>query len=182
MAGQPKYQAMVKRIEEKGGVEWFCGQIADGGSLRKVAAELGCSRWLLQKWIEEDPDRERSYEAAKLIGASAMVEEGQELLDDADVSSTAGIQKARNQADYRKWRAGVINRPAFGPPDHRTSINVFNVENLHLAALQAQGGPEAQKLVEVPADMPQIGPGNDEPETEESETGGTETLPGVASE
>ncbi|MCH8937065.1 MAG: hypothetical protein IIB90_15210, partial [Gemmatimonadetes bacterium] len=41
MAGQPKYQAMVKRIEEKGGTEWFCGQIADGGSLRKMATELG---------------------------------------------------------------------------------------------------------------------------------------------
>ena len=182
MAGQPKYHEMVKRIEEQGGTEWFCGQIADGGSLRKVAAELGCSRWLLQKWIEEDPDRERSYEAAKLIGAGAMVEEGQELLDDADEKSTAGIQKARNQADFRKWRAGVINRSAFGPPDHRTSININNIENLHLNALQAQGGPESQKLVEVSADVPQIGPGNDETEAEESETGGTETLPGVASE
>lgn len=160
MAGQPKYHEMVKRIEEQGGTEWFCGQIADGGSLRKLAAEFNCSRWLLQKWIDADPDREISYEAAKLIGASAMVEEGQELLDDADVSSTAGIQKARNQADFRRWRAGVINRPAFGPPDRRTSININNIEHLHLAALQAQGGPDAQKLVEATADVPRLESGD----------------------
>ena len=170
MAGQPKRHKLAEQIEELGGVEWFCGQIADGHSLRKLAAEFDCSRWLLQKWIGEDPDREVSYEAAKLIGASAMVEEGKEIIDNADENSTAGVQKARNRAEYRRWYAGVIDRPQFGPPDRRTSININNIEHLHLAALQAHGGPDAQKLVEVSADMPQLGPGNEEPETEESET------------
>ena len=59
------------------------------------------------------------------------------------------------------------------------------LDDAHAAAthlLRIQPGPESQKLVEVSADMPQIGPGNDETEAEESETGETGTLPGVASE
>ncbi len=35
--------------------------------------------------------------------------------------------------------------PRLGPPDHRTSLNVLNIRELHLAALQAHGGPEAQR-------------------------------------
>ncbi len=152
MAGQPKRHKLAEQIEALGGTEWLCGQIADGHSLRKLAVDLDCSRWSLKKWIREDQDREASYEEAKLEGAGAMVEEGKELLDNADEKSTAGVQKARHQAEYRRWYAGVLDRPAFGPPNQRMSLNVLNIENLHLNALQAHGGPDAQ-ILEVPADV-----------------------------
>lgn len=168
MAGQPKYRQMVERIEELGGIDWLSGEIADGRSQREVAAELGYSRSMLGRWIRKDPDRVARCKEAQLEGASAMVEEGRELLDNADEKSTAGVQKARSQADFRRWWAGVIDRPSFGPPDQRTSINVLNIENLHLAALQAQGSPEAQ-LVEA-VDVPQLESGDEEPwETSETE-------------
>ena len=170
MAGQPKRHKLAEQIEALGGTEWFCGQIADGHSLRKLAVDLDCSRWLLQKWIGEDPDRKACYEEAKLIGASAMVEEGKEIIDNADEKSTAGVQKARHQAEYRRWYAGVIDRPSFGPPNQRMSINVLNIENLHLAALQAHGGPDAQKLVSEPVDVPLLKSGDKEAwETSETE-------------
>ncbi len=169
MPGQPKRRKLAEQIEELGGIEWFCGQIADGHSLRELAADFDCSRWLLQRWLREDPDREACYEEAKREGAAAMVEEGKELLDTADEKSTAGVQKARFRAEYRKWYAGVLDRQSFGPPDRRTSININNIEHLHLAALQAQGGPDVQ-LADVPADVPLLESGDSEP-WEASETG-----------
>ena len=160
MAGQPKYRKMIERLEELGGIDWVCGLVADGDSLRKIAADnLDCSRSMLGRWIHKDPDREASYQEAKLEGAAAMVEEGKEIIDNANENSTAGVQKARHQAEYRRWFAGVIDRPSFGPPNQRTSLNVLNIEHLHLAALQAQGGPDAQ-LVSEPTDVPLLESGD----------------------
>lgn len=160
MSGQPKRRQMLERLEELGGIEWLCEQIADGHSLRDIAAEhFNCSRWALHRWIHKDPDREARYQEAKREGAAAMVEEGKALLDDANEQSTAGVQKARFRADYRKWYAGVVDRKSFGPPDHRAPVNI-SVEHLHLGALQATGGPDAQKLPEGSADVPRLEPGD----------------------
>ena len=56
-------------------------------------------------------------------------------------------------------RPGVLDRPQFGPPDHRTSVNI-NIAELHLDALRVHGGPDAQKLPEAPADVPRLEPGD----------------------
>ncbi len=56
---------MLERLEELGGIEWLCEQIADGHSLRDIAAaDLDCSRYMLQRWIHADPDREARYDEA----------------------------------------------------------------------------------------------------------------------
>ncbi len=39
MSGQPKRRQVVERLESLGGIEWLCEQIADGRSLRDIAAE-----------------------------------------------------------------------------------------------------------------------------------------------
>ena len=157
MPGQPKRRQMEERLESLGGIQWICSQIGDGHSLRDIAAEhLDCSRWSVMRWLHADPDREACYQEAKREGAAAMVEEGKTLLDTADENSTAGVQKARFRADYRKWYAGVLDRKSFGPPDHRAPVNI-SVEHLHLGALQATGGPDAQEL---PAEVPRLEPGD----------------------
>ncbi len=169
MSGQPKRRKMEQRLEELGGIEWLCEQIADGHSLRDIAADhFDCSRWLLMRWIHADPDREACYHEAKREGAAAMVEEGKTLLDSADEQSTAAVQKARFRADYRKWYAGVLDRQSFGAPDHRTSVNV-NIAELHLAALKKLGGPVARKLPEAPTDVPRLEPGDTFEDTQEDD-------------
>ena len=73
MPGQPKRRQMEERLEELGGIEWLCEQIADGHSLRNIAAEhLGCSRWLLMRWLHQDPDREAEYERSRRLGAASQ--------------------------------------------------------------------------------------------------------------
>ena len=158
---------MEEQIESLGGIAWLCEQVGDGRSLTNIAADhLDCSRWTLQRWIDEDPDRKARYHEAKLVGASAWVEEGKSILDDAD-ENTAAVQKAWHRANWRKWMASVTDRESFGPPDHRMSVNVLNIENLHLAALQALGGPDAQMLPEADADVPRLEPGDtfEDPDT-----------------
>ncbi len=55
----------------------------------------------------------------------------------------------------------MTDRRALGPPDHRTSLNVLNIGELHLAALQAHGGPDPQELLpEADADAPLLEPGD----------------------
>ena len=161
MAGQPKRHEMEKQLENLGGIDWLCEQVGDGNSLSTIAAEhLECSRWSLSRWVHEDPDREAYYDEARREGAAAMVEEGKNLLDTADEQSTAGVQKARFRADFRKWYAGVVDRQSFGPPDRRTSVNILSIEHLHLSALQALGGPDAQELLpEESADVRRLEPG-----------------------
>ena len=161
MSGQPKRRQMEQQLEELGGIAWLCEQIGDGHSLRDIAADhFDCSRWSLSRWIQGDPDRVACYDEAKHEGAAAMVEEGKNLLDTADEQSTAGVQKARFRADFRKWYAGVVDRQSFGPPDRRTSVNILSIEHLHLSALQALGGPDAQELLpEASTDVRRLEPG-----------------------
>ena len=161
---------MEERLESLGGIEWLCEQIADGRSLRDIAAEhLDCSRWLLMRWIHADSDREAEYERSRRLGAASQVEQAQGNLTDAaqhakEHANSAYVQAVRNDADFRKWYAGVVDRKGFGPPNHRTSLNVLNIEQLHLAALQAHGGPDAEKLPEAPTDAPRSPPRKKGPE------------------
>ncbi len=169
MPGQPKRRQMEQQLEELGGLPWLCEQIADGHSLRDIAAEhLNCSRWSVMRWLHSDPDREAHYQEAKREGAAAMVEEGKTLLDTADEQSTAAVQKARFRADYRKWYAGVVDRKGFGPPNQRTEVNL-TIGELHLAALQAAGGPEHLTLPEAPTDVPRLEPGDTSEDTLEED-------------
>ena len=141
MSGQPKTQQMIAKLEALGGIEWLCEQIGNGVSLRHPAEHLGCSRYPVMRWVKKDPDRERQYKEARTESAGAIAEHAKQLLDDADVKSTAAVQKARNQAEYYKYLSSVFDRPNFGPADQKHSVTL-SIQDLHLAALQASGGPE----------------------------------------
>ncbi len=157
MPGQPKRRKMEQQLEELGGIEWLCEQIGNGVSLRHLATEhLGCSRWPVMRWVKKDPDRERKYQEAGTESASAIAEHAKQLLDDADVKSTASVQKARNQADYYKYLSSVFDRPNFGSADQKHSVTL-SFADLHLQALKASGGPEHQTPSSPP---PSLASGN----------------------
>ncbi len=159
MSGQPKRRRMEQRLDELGGIEWLCEQIGNGVSLRHLATEhLGCSRWPVMRWVKKDPDRERQYKEARTESASAIAEHAKQLLDDADVKSTASVQKARNQADYYKYLSSVFDRPNFGPPDQKHTVTL-SIGDLHLQALQASGGPP-ESLTEPSTPVLRLASGN----------------------
>ncbi len=171
MPGQPKTQQMIAKLEALGGIEWLCEQIGNGVSLRHLAAEhLGCSRYPVMRWVKKDPNRERQYKEARTESASAIAEHAKQLLDDADVKSTASVQKARNQGDYYKYLSSVFDRPNFGPADQKHSITL-SIGDLHLQALQASGGPEHMTAPSTPVLRLASGNtgGNDTPEAGDSD-------------
>ena len=167
MSGQPKTQQMIAKLEALGGIEWLCEQIGNGVSLRHLAAEhLGCSRYPVMRWVKKDPDRERQYKEARTESAGAIAEHAKQLLDDADVKSTASVQKARNQADYYKYLSSVFDRPNFGPADQKHTVTL-SIGDLHLQALQAAGGPE--HLTVPNKSVLRLASGNGTPENEDTE-------------
>ncbi len=119
---------------------------------------------MLQRWIHAEPERERQYQEAKREGASAMVEEGKTLLDDADENSTGAVQKARFRADYRKWYAGIIDRQTFGSPEKRLRIS-GDIGHWHLEALKAHGHTGAAAIPDGDAEVLKLEAGDDPAET-----------------
>ena len=165
MPGRPIRRKMIADIREQGGLEIAVfDRLRDGESLTAVARSFGVHRSTLWRYLNSDTARYAKYELAQRQSAAAMVEDARQKLADVsehakDNANSAYVQAVRNEATYVQWQAGMTDRRAFGPPDHRTSVNV-NIAELHLAALQALGGPDAQKLPETPADVLRLKPGD----------------------
>ena len=140
MAGQPKWAAFLARMEEIDGIDIICMSIVAGKKIRAIAKELQTSRTTIYRYINHTPDNAAAFREARRIGAAALAEEGLQIIDDADENSSSAVSKAREQAGYRKWLAGVQNREEFGPPQQAALVQV-NLGDALLGALQQHGGP-----------------------------------------
>jgi len=135
---------------------WFFEQLADGRSMLDIAKQFGISRSLLYKWLKrtvrDEDERAEKLKAARLMAAHAHVEDALDIIDSADTDSQAGVMKAKEQANYRKWLASVRNREAYGERS-KGPIIALNINSLHLDALKAAGvtaaaiGPGAGKAL-----------------------------------
>lgn len=149
MPGMPKRRVMEADIIADGGLEIAVfDRVRNGETLNTIARTYGVGRSLLWRYLNKDPARIEEYKEARRIGAATQVEQASENLTDAveyskDNPNSAYIQAVRNDADFRKWHAGVIDRHTFGPQPKTQTVQV-SIENLHLGALQAQGAPEQQ--------------------------------------
>lgn len=161
----PIRKKMEQDIIANGGLEIAVfDRVRNGESLNTISKTYGVSRSLLWRYLDKEPERMEEYKRSKLIGAAAQVEKaGDNLTEAIDYSkehpNSAYIQAVRNDADFRKWHAGVTDRHTFGPPDKTVAVQV-SIENLHLGALQAAGAPTQQipegRSVEVEADGPAV--------------------------
>lgn len=107
--------------------------MAQGGKLSRLANELGVSRWLIDLWIRESPERRENYTRARALGADALVDEGGDLLDKAD-RDTIAVANAR--AGWRKWLASKYDPQTYGESKAQVSIG-----SLHLHAAQRPSVP-----------------------------------------
>jgi len=113
--------------------------VTEGKTLREISQAMETSRTMLLKWVNDPkfPDRQEKYRIARSDGTHASVEEAREILDRVDPSNSAAVLKAKHQAQFRQWYAGVMNRKEFGTEQ---GVQV-NIGTLHLEALRAVGGP-----------------------------------------
>lgn len=93
--------------------------------LKKLEPEIGSiSIGLFYRWLHSDKTggRWQRWQDNKKIIGSSLVEEGLEIVDDADDGS---VQAARLKAEQRRWMAERYNKSEFGKPD--ATVNVVNV-------------------------------------------------------
>ena len=111
---------------------YLLSYMENGGRLGTLAKTLGYSRFLLQRWIHETPERLHAFTHARTLGSDAAVDEGGELLDSA-TRETVAVAQAR--AGWRKWWAGQVNPQVWGKGVGGTVV----LGDLHLHALQGRG-------------------------------------------
>ena len=127
-------------MEEIDGIDIICMSIVAGQRINAIAEELRTSRTTIYRYINHTADNAAAFREARRVGAAATAEEGLDIIDAADEGSSSAVSKAREQANYRKWLAGVQNREEFGPPQQAAVVQV-NLGDALLGALQEHGGP-----------------------------------------
>ena len=149
MGGQPIWHAFCARVDKLGGIDWIISRIANGATLLAITRELRVSRYLMWRYINLTSERAERYAKARRDGAAALAEEAIEIADGADDMHPAGVQKAKLQVDSRKWLAGVHDREGYGEQPKAAGQQI-NIGVMHLHALQAHGGPDAQASLPQP--------------------------------
>lgn len=141
--------------DDEQALAYLCAYMANGGRLSKLAKELDCSRWLLDRWIKGDTERHQQFLRARVGGADALVDEGGDLLDSA-TRDTIAVANAR--AGWRKWLASKYDPATYG----EGTPSQVSIGSLHLHAALSRptlpvqlSAPPTVKLLDTP---PALGP------------------------
>ncbi len=87
--------------------EDICNRIANGQMLGAICEKPGMpNRRTIYRWLEENEEFAKCFRMARRISADALVEQGLDILDEAD-PSTASLANFR--ANFRKWLAGKMS-------------------------------------------------------------------------
>ena len=140
MASRPLTRAAHAKIKAAGGEAWVFAQVAEGKSLKALAAELGISRQILSTWANKGPRRDMLSHARR-EAATALVDEALALTDAVE-PETAAIQKAKLQSDLRRWIAGRLSREDWG--DQQGALVNIDLGKLHIEALRAANRGEGK--------------------------------------
>lgn len=178
MAGAPLRRAVYEALDEH--EEEIFSRLASGDFVTRICSELLAEPYEEQgrgepnsgyfyEWLDEDPDRRARYtRVRKDAGADAMAEESVTSLDDAlegerrPTSAEAQLIKAKSSK--LSWLAGKLNRERYGDGPG-VQVNVGNVQDLHLQALQ-QGGSmdKAREAGHLPPRDTEALPDDEDPE------------------
>jgi hypothetical protein len=119
---------------------YFLHYIADGHTLRSIVEPFGVSRPMLSDWLRAKPERKELVRLARETSATALVEDGLDMLDQCTDARMASITASR--ANFRKWLASVRNRAEYGESKAPAVGLTFN--SIHLQALQAPRSSDHQ--------------------------------------
>ena len=95
----------------------ICTRIAEGESLRSIAADYLVVATALLKWINKEPERREQYDQARLDRAHRYVDEIIELAD-AATNDPINAPARRLQVDTRKWVAAKLYPRVYGDRLH----------------------------------------------------------------
>jgi hypothetical protein len=91
-------------------------------------------------WANRSPAFSQAIAAARKIQATVFVEQGIRILDEAETTSMAHVQKADKQAQFRHKLAQAFDRDTYGDKvqnDVNVRGVVIHTENTSLASLMS---------------------------------------------
>lgn len=118
------------------------------GLLRNLPPEVGSmSNGPFYAWLKEDPTQGRwnRWQDVKQIIAADLVEEGLDIVDEADDGS---VPAARLRSDYRQWMSSHYDRAAFGKSDAQVNIAI-GIDGDWLSGLKAVEAKRKAKRGEI---------------------------------
>ena len=132
MAGSPIKRQLLADIEKSGGFEFILSTIVDGGSIQDLATKFGVSRKFLSELLNKNPEQKVALKQARKMKAETLADQALQIVDTVEENPNA-ISKAREQANIRKWLAGVHDPETYGQKQNSVTINIGD---LHLDALR----------------------------------------------
>ena len=156
MPGKSRFNAMLEQLEQLGGLEWVTEQMEDGVTLLTMSEELTrrsgspISRYMLNRWIDSQPDGEAVRERSRTRGAEALVDQAAAIVHSTDADRDQ-IALAKLRSEEMHKRAGWQDRNRFGTP--KDAGIVINVQSLHLDALRARASEQVQLLHNPPKSL-----------------------------
>lgn len=140
MAAKPIERYVKKQIQDQGGWPRILERIASGETVADVSRTLlrpdgkHIDRSFLSHLLHKDPERSQLVRAARIEGASAMVDHALHIVDTAPVDRDS-VNKAKVMADLRVKVAGFIDREQWGEQKQQVNVQV-NVADMHLDSLR----------------------------------------------
>lgn len=149
MAGRPLRKAMFAEIEARGGADWLGEYIADGGTVKDLAAEFGCTRSYASRHLNAHQPYADALANARRENADALAEEALEIADamaDDALITKEKIAVNRERIDIRKWMAAANHPDRYQQNKQQTQV-VLNVNALHLEALKKPRAGETARVI-----------------------------------
>lgn len=137
MAGKALKKRLFAEIEARGGADWLREFVAEGGTVKALADEMGCSRTYLSRHLNAHEGYAAALNEARVEFADRLAEETLEIADgmlDRQITREE-IQIAKERIDVRKWLASV-NSSRYQPNKSGSTSVTLNIGTLHLDALR----------------------------------------------
>jgi hypothetical protein len=144
---RPDLVALVRRVDEGGGLDAVIGMVRDGKTMREIAEHFSTTRSMMYNWFKNEDRRKqgdatRQLKRARVESAEAHAENALDIVDQPAIDQTE-VSRNRERARVRMWMAEKLDRNTFGG---RPEGAVVLIGELHLNALRKYGAPEAQAL------------------------------------
>lgn len=123
---------LLRRIEAAGGWEQVVDMMADGQSMRTIAAVYGTDRVQIRRLAREHVDTVALNEAVR-DGAEGMVEDAKDAMDMATPETS---QLRHSQFTTTLKLAGFLNKDKFGEAKQQVNVSL-SIADLHLQAVKA---------------------------------------------
>lgn len=136
MDGDELEQAETEEAEEQAipkQAEQILRMISEGASLRSACLTAHITSNTFYDWMAAIPAVERRYARACSERATHLAEEAQQIADGCDGESNSQVQKAKLQADTRRWFAAKLDPKRYGDYQ-RTEMTVTEAGNVAGAA------------------------------------------------